>query len=86
MISRFNRPLKTILFNANGIGRQRHELSKQLQDLRTDVALSSEPHLKPHETIFFLPIITFIELTATRVGKADLQPQLEKAPHTIMQT
>jgi hypothetical protein len=32
MASRVHRPLKIIAFNANGIGRQRHELSKQLQD------------------------------------------------------
>jgi hypothetical protein len=30
MASRFHKPLKIIAFNANGIGRQRHELSKQL--------------------------------------------------------
>jgi hypothetical protein len=49
MASRGNRPLKVIAFNASGIGRQRHELSKQLQDLRTYVALFSQTHLKPHD-------------------------------------
>jgi hypothetical protein len=44
-----HRPLKAIAFNENGIARQRHELSKQLQDLRIDVALFSEIHLKPHD-------------------------------------
>jgi hypothetical protein len=38
MASRVHRPLKIIAFNANGIGRQRYELSKQLKDLRLDVA------------------------------------------------
>jgi hypothetical protein len=38
MASRVHRLLKIIAFNANGIGRQRHELSKQLQDLRIEVA------------------------------------------------
>jgi hypothetical protein len=33
MATRVHRPLKVIAFNANGIGRQRCELSKQLQDL-----------------------------------------------------
>jgi hypothetical protein len=33
----------------NGILRQRYLLSKQLQDLHIDVALSSEIYLKPHE-------------------------------------
>jgi hypothetical protein len=51
---RVHRPLKVIVFNANGIGRQHYELSKQLQDLHIDVALFSETHLKPHEK-FFIP-------------------------------
>jgi hypothetical protein len=48
MTTRVHRPLEVIAFNANGIGRQRYELSKQLQDLHV------ETHLKPHET-FFIP-------------------------------
>jgi hypothetical protein len=54
MTSRIHRLLKILAFNANDIGRQRHELSKQLQDLsiRVDVALFSETHLKPHERFF----------------------------------
>jgi hypothetical protein len=52
--SRVHRPLKVIAFNANGIGRQRHELSKQLQDLRRDVALFSDTYLKPRGR-FFIP-------------------------------
>jgi hypothetical protein len=42
------------VFNANGIGRQRYELSKQLQEQHIDVALLSQTHLKPHER-FFIP-------------------------------
>jgi hypothetical protein len=49
MSSRVHWPLKVIAFNANGIGRQRHELSKQLQDLHIDLALFSETHPKPHD-------------------------------------
>jgi hypothetical protein len=47
MATRIHRPLKVIAFNANGIMRQRYELSKQLQDLHVDVALFSETYLKP---------------------------------------
>jgi exonuclease III len=49
MANRVHRPLKVIAFNANGILRQRYELSKQLQDLNIDVALFSETNLKTHE-------------------------------------
>jgi hypothetical protein len=49
MATRNHRPLKVIEFNANGIMRQRYELSKQPQDLHVDVTLFSEAHLKPHE-------------------------------------
>jgi exonuclease III len=52
MATRVHRPLKVIAFNANGIGRQCHELRKQLQDLRIDVALFSETPLKPHERFY----------------------------------
>jgi exonuclease III len=61
MATRVHRPLKVIAFNANGIGRQRYELSKQLQDLHIDVALFSETHLKPHER-FFLPNYHFYRI------------------------
>jgi hypothetical protein len=52
MATRVYRPLKVIALNANGIGRQRYELSKHLQDLHVDVALFSETHLKPHRRFF----------------------------------
>jgi hypothetical protein len=38
MSTRIHRPLKVLAFNANGIGRQRYELSKELQELLVDVA------------------------------------------------
>jgi hypothetical protein len=44
--------LAVVAFNANGIGRQRYELSKQLQDHRIEVALVLETYLKPHEWFF----------------------------------
>jgi hypothetical protein len=49
-----HRPLKVVAFNANGIGNQHFELSKQLQDHHIDVALLSEARLKPLER-FFIP-------------------------------
>jgi hypothetical protein len=58
MATSANRPLKVLAFNRNGIGRQRYELSKQLQDQHIDVALFSETHLKPHER-FFIPNFHF---------------------------
>jgi hypothetical protein len=42
MAIRIHRPLKVIAFNESGIGWQRSELSKQLQDLHVDVALFSD--------------------------------------------
>jgi hypothetical protein len=62
-------PLKVIALNANGTGRQRHEVNKQLQDLNIDVALFSKTHLKPHD----------IQSIATRKEKAELPSQSEKA-------
>jgi hypothetical protein len=52
MANGVHRPLNVIAFNANGIGRQSHEVSKQLQDLRIDVAVFSETHLKPQERFY----------------------------------
>jgi glycogen synthase len=40
------------LMEQNGIGRQRYELSKELQEPHVDVALFSETYLKPHEMFF----------------------------------
>jgi hypothetical protein len=54
MVTRIHRPLKVIALNANGMGRQRYDPSKELQDLHIGVALFSETHLKPHES-FFIP-------------------------------
>jgi exonuclease III len=54
MAARVHRALAVVAFNANGIGRQAHELRKQMQDIKTDVALFSETHLKPHMR-FYIP-------------------------------
>jgi hypothetical protein len=67
MATRFHRTLNVIAFNAKGIGRQRYELSKQLQDLHVDVALFSETYLKLHER-FFIPSYHFYR-TARHSGR-----------------
>jgi len=46
LVTRVQRP-----FDANGIGKQRFELSEQLQDRSINVAFLSESHLKPHERL-----------------------------------
>jgi hypothetical protein len=83
MATRIHRHLKVIAFNANGIVRQRYELSKQLQDLHVDVALLSETYLKPHERLF-ISNYTFIQPTATRAEMAELPLWSEEAFHTTM--
>jgi hypothetical protein len=50
MAARVHRPLKVVAFNANGIGRQRYELSKQMQEQLC--YLFSETHLTPHERFY----------------------------------
>jgi hypothetical protein len=53
MATRVHRPLRVISFNANAVGGQRYELSKQMEDLHIDVALFSETHIKLPERFFF---------------------------------
>jgi hypothetical protein len=72
MATRIHRPFKIIAFNANGIGRQRHELSKQLQDLRIDVAFFQR-NISNLMRGYLFKIPTFIELTATLAEKAHFQ-------------
>jgi hypothetical protein len=72
MAARMHRPLKIIAFNANGFWRRRYELSKQQQDLYTDVTLFSETHLKSHET-FIIPNYHFY-----RTGRF---PERKGIPH-----
>jgi hypothetical protein len=61
MATRIHRPLEVEAFNANGIGRQRYELSKYLQEQHIDVALFSETHLKIQER-FFIPNYHFYQI------------------------
>jgi hypothetical protein len=80
--ARVHRPLKVIAFNANGIGRQRYELSKQLQDLHIYVALLSDTHLKPHER-FFIPNYHFYRIDRFPGRKGGTAVAVRKGiPHT----
>jgi inorganic pyrophosphatase len=83
MANRVHRPHKVVAFNANGISKQRYEISKQLQDLHIDVALFSETHLKPYER-FYIPNYHFMESIVTREEKVELPFQSEKASLTSM--
>jgi hypothetical protein len=82
MAVRVHRPLKVIACNANGIWRQRYELSKQLQDLHTNVTLLSETHLKPHKTFFILNYHFY--WTVSQAEKVELLLEWEKAFPTTM--
>jgi hypothetical protein len=83
MTNRVHRPLKVLAFNANGLGRQSYEISKQLQDLHIDVVLFSETQLKPHDR-FFIQNYHFIKSIATRQERVELPLQSEKLSPTIM--
>jgi hypothetical protein len=54
MAATVHRPLRVKAYTADSIWRQYYKLSKQLQDLSTDVVLLSEIHLKPHERFFMI--------------------------------
>jgi uroporphyrinogen-III synthase len=72
MAARVHRPLKVIAFNANGIWKQRYELSKQLQDLHIDVAFLSETHLKPHAAPFEDKAIRRFRCSSTAIATASV--------------
>jgi hypothetical protein len=67
MAARVNRPLKVIAFNANGIWRQRYELSKQLQDLYIYIYIygSALRHISNHMRGSSFQITTFVLLIAS---------------------
>jgi hypothetical protein len=83
MANIIHRPLGIMSFNANDILKQRHELSKLLEDLRIDLALFSGTHLKHHER-FSLPNYHVYRMAAMRAGRGELSSQLGKASPTIM--
>jgi exonuclease III len=81
MTNRIHKPLKVIAFNANGISKQRYDLSKQLQNLHIDVALFSETHLKPHER-FYIPNYHFYRIDLYPEGKGGTAVAVRKGiPH-----
>jgi hypothetical protein len=73
-----HRPLKVISLYANGIWRQRYNISKHLHDLHLDVGLLSETHLKPHDR-FFIPNCNFYRNDNFPRRKEELPLQLGKA-------
>jgi hypothetical protein len=85
MATRIHRTLKVITFNANGIMKQRFELSKQLQDLHACVALFSETHLKPHERDF-ISNYHFYRTDRHPGRKVELSLRLEEAFPITMST
>ena len=64
MSTRFHKTLKVIASNANGINRQRHEFSKQPY---------SQRHISNLMRGSVFQITTFIEQTAFRVERTELQ-------------
>jgi hypothetical protein len=76
-----HRPLKILAFNANGIGRQRYELIRQLQGLHIHVALFSQTHLKPHER-YLIPNFHFYRTERFPGEKEEVPLLLEKAVPT----
>jgi hypothetical protein len=82
MVTKVHRPLKVIAFNANYIGRQRYEPGKQLPDLKVDVCLFSETHLKPRER-FPLPNYYFHQTDRFPGRKGGTAVAVRKGvPHT----
>jgi exonuclease III len=80
MATRLYKPLRVLAFNANGIGRQRYELSRQLQDLHVDVALFSETQLKSHER-FFIPNFQIYRINHYQGRKGGTAVAVRKAIH-----
>jgi hypothetical protein len=85
MAARVHRPLTLVAFNANGIGRQAHELRKQMQDLKIDVALFSETHLKPHMRLY-IPNYHIYRNDRQEGHKGELPLQLKRKSHILMLT
>jgi hypothetical protein len=84
MAVRIHRPFEVTAFNANGIRRHRHELSKQLQDLHLDVALLLSHIWNPTRGSSF-QIINFIRMNTSQEEEEELPLQWETAFLTTMQ-
>jgi hypothetical protein len=89
-----NRPLKLTAFNANSIEKQDYEVRKQLQDLKIDMALFSETHLKLH-MMFYIPNYDIYRTdhedrykggTAVAVKKGNLHNCIDLSPILTVKT
>jgi exonuclease III len=84
MAAKVHRHLKVVAFNANGIERQAYELRKQLQDLKIDVALFTETHLKPHMR-FYIPNYHIYRNDRLDGNKGGIAVAVKKGiPHTYV--
>jgi hypothetical protein len=83
MATRVQRILNVLASKANGIGRQRYQLSKQLRDLHVNVPCFQR-YIWHLMWVSSFKISTFSEPTATRAEKAELPLQLGKAIPTTM--
>jgi hypothetical protein len=82
MVITVHRPLKVVAINANGIGRQAYELRKQMQDLKIDMFLFSETHLKPHMRLY-IPNYHIYRNDCQDGQKAELTLQSKRASHIL---
>jgi hypothetical protein len=84
MAATVHRPQKVVAFNANGIGRQAYGLRQQMQDLKIDVGLFSETHLKPHIR-FYSPNYDIYRNDGLHGNKGGTAVAIKKGiPHTYV--
>jgi hypothetical protein len=73
MDPRIHRPLKIIAFNADGIWRQRYELTEQLQDLHIDGCVFRDTSKNR--------ITTFVESIVTQKDSETVIEVIKSIPH-----
>jgi hypothetical protein len=79
-----HRPLKIIAFSTNCIGRQAYEVRKELEDIKIDVALFSETHLK-HHIRFCIPNYDFYRTDHGDGHKGETAGAVKEGiPHTCI--
>jgi hypothetical protein len=78
--------LKVVAFNAQGIGRQVYELRKQMQDLKIDVAIFTETHLKPFMRFYIPNYYIYIGTIAYTGIRVELPLQSKGESHILMLT
>jgi hypothetical protein len=77
--------MKVVSSNGNGIGRQAYELGEHMQDLKIDVALFTETHLKPHMR-FYLPNYDIYWNDGLDGNKGGTAVAVKRESHILMQT